>query len=92
MPLLRASARRPWQSNWTMPCRYKYVIDDNWRVDWSQPYRQDGPNFCNNLFEVSSNTPPQAYVPEAKLGAIRKEFISMALRVKLSLGPKLLGR
>jgi len=72
--------------------RYKYVVDGNWRVDWSQPFKDDGHSFCNNLFEKCSNEPLQAQVPESKLGVIRKEFSAMALRVKLALGPKLLGR
>jgi len=70
---------------------YKYVIDGNWRVDWSQPHQHDGHSFCNNLFTVAANKPLLAAVPEDKLRIIRKEFTAMALRVKLSLGPKLLA-
>ena len=68
------------------------MIDDSWRMDWYQPFDHDGSSNRNNLWTVSSHIPPTQYVPEDRMKVIRKEFISLALRVKMPLGPKMLSK
>jgi len=61
-------------------------------MDWHQPFDHDCSSNRNNLWSVSSNNPPSQHVPEDRLQVIRKEFISLALRVKMRLGPKMLSK
>jgi len=65
--------------------RYKFVIDDHWRIDAKQPHDSDGHSNYNNVWQVKHNWPRPDRVPQRRMEMIRKEFTLLSLRIKRKL-------